>query len=971
MKLRVFVSYGHDDYTTFAQSIAQQLEADGHEVWFDAQRIKPGGDWEQYIEEGLDWVSQDPTIGRILLIMTPHSVRRPDGYCLNEIAKALDSHLKILPVMLVWTTPPLSIYRIQYLDLTSSVNKIELTQSFKTDYSRIVEALTSPEQEINTQYISLFNTLNPLSFESDLVLNQTWFVGREWVFNEINNWLQDENASRLFWITGVPGIGKTAVAVKLLQRYPEIAAYHICRRGHSEKSSPRRAICTIAYQLSNQLPEYKAIIERFDIQNILQTYGDSALFDTLITQPLNMLSPTSFQQKYIIILIDGLDEATDGSENSLANFIASEFDRLPSWVRFVITSRNDPIVRTPLQSFSPWYLDPDNVSNQHDIDNYIKERLSLHKHSPYYLSSCDTIKKNSEGVFLYAKHVCDEIINGHLSITNPETFPKGLGGIYYQYFHTQFEQISDYDTLLRPALELIVARQEPITTDALKRYLHWNNYQVITFTRRMGAFFIQKPDATLQPFHLSLIDWLTDMDKAGPYWIDKEAGNDIIIDYHLQHDTTSYYALSHLLKHMAYTRQSMFIEFLSNQEYIDLRKSSMGKAVFFKTLLDDLGYYYHNSGDMDKVFSNHNFQSIIIQDHIYFFDHDYYRLLRQWGFDHYIHKLDIASCSFNIRCILIAYYYIIYDIKATANVPLGLPSDDELSHASQEQLDSYRLIYELKASAYRIIGEFDNAKRYIQIALKSSELLMRQDYLLVLNSVYARIEMHEQKYDSAITRLNQAIAKGESLIANLSYEYDLHKIQHIRTGSTLILIEQYLNLGRIEHIAELLQQMKLLYQKPQDRDRYWSRYLYMSALYAIQTQDEEQFLYFQKELSPYSLHVKGGRLFYHSALYAYVKGGSAHNQQLLTEALNEINIYIEKAHERYDLELVAEGIALKQEILIAMGMNEVPVPEYMNAFQSWICLKRNLFKSLLDKYSASPTLPFCQSCDRGTQFDHK
>ena len=372
MKLRVFVSYGHDDYTTFAQSIAQQLEADGHEVWFDAQRIKPGGDWEQYIEEGLDWVSQDPTIGRILLIMTPHSVRRPDGYCLNEIAKALDSHLKILPVMLVWTTPPLSIYRIQYLDLTSSVNKIELTQSFKTDYSRIVEALTSPEQEINTQYISLFNTLNPLSFESDLVLNQTWFVGREWVFNEINNWLQDENASRLFWITGVPGIGKTAVAVKLLQRYPEIAAYHICRRGHSEKSSPRRAICTIAYQLSNQLPEYKAIIERFDIQNILQTYGDSALFDTLITQPLNMLPPTSLQQKYIIILIDGLDEATDGSENSLANFIASEFDRLPSWVRFVITSRNDPIVRTPLQSFSPWYLDPDNVSNQHDIDNYIK-----------------------------------------------------------------------------------------------------------------------------------------------------------------------------------------------------------------------------------------------------------------------------------------------------------------------------------------------------------------------------------------------------------------------------------------------------------------------------------------------------------------------------------------------------------------------------------------------------------------------
>ena len=108
-KLRIFVSYGHDEYFAFARNVANELLLQGHEVWFDEDRLKPGCDWERYIEDGLDWVAEDTDRGRILLIMTPHSVRRPNGYCLNEIAKALDNMLTIIPVMLVWTTPPLSI----------------------------------------------------------------------------------------------------------------------------------------------------------------------------------------------------------------------------------------------------------------------------------------------------------------------------------------------------------------------------------------------------------------------------------------------------------------------------------------------------------------------------------------------------------------------------------------------------------------------------------------------------------------------------------------------------------------------------------------------------------------------------------------------------------------------------------------------------------------------------------------------
>ena len=38
--------------------------------------------------------------GFVVFLMTPHSARRPDGYCLNELAFALSRRIPIVPVML-------------------------------------------------------------------------------------------------------------------------------------------------------------------------------------------------------------------------------------------------------------------------------------------------------------------------------------------------------------------------------------------------------------------------------------------------------------------------------------------------------------------------------------------------------------------------------------------------------------------------------------------------------------------------------------------------------------------------------------------------------------------------------------------------------------------------------------------------------------------------------------------------------
>jgi hypothetical protein len=139
--MRIFLSYGHDIYASLAERIKHDLEALNHDVWFDLDRLKAGGDWERYIEQGLEFASAIPGAGRFLLLMTPHSVRRPDGYCLNEIARALGRDLPVIPVMVSDVEPPLSICRLQWLDMRRCFPAQDHEQQYTQHFEQLVNTL--------------------------------------------------------------------------------------------------------------------------------------------------------------------------------------------------------------------------------------------------------------------------------------------------------------------------------------------------------------------------------------------------------------------------------------------------------------------------------------------------------------------------------------------------------------------------------------------------------------------------------------------------------------------------------------------------------------------------------------------------------------------------------------------------------------------------------------------------------------
>ena len=280
--LRIFISYGRDDYADLAERLKVDLLARGHKVWFDKDKLKEGGDWEDYIDDGLNWVSREPDSGRVVFVMTPHSVRRPDGYCLNEIAKALGKSVPIVPVMLVFSEPPLSIYRIQYLDMQDCYPPEDRPAVYEQRFERLIQALENKKIEFEGVQRQLITMLQPIHFAADLSKFLQDFTGRKWVFDAVDTWLADSGGSKIFWLQGAPGVGKSAIAAWLRDNRRQVAAFHFCDINHEEKRDPCKLVTSIAYQLSTQLPDYQERLAALPISDIVGKYSEAyTLFDKL------------------------------------------------------------------------------------------------------------------------------------------------------------------------------------------------------------------------------------------------------------------------------------------------------------------------------------------------------------------------------------------------------------------------------------------------------------------------------------------------------------------------------------------------------------------------------------------------------------------------------------------------------------------------------------------------------------------
>ena len=282
---------------------------------------------------------------------------------------------------------------------------------------------------------------------------------------------------------------------------------------------------SIAYQLSTQLPDYEMRLGKVKLDD-LEGQDAKTLFDHLIVQPLSANYPP--QRNKVVVLIDALDEATADGKNELAGFIASECERTPAWLRLIITSRASPEILGALQAYTPFTIDIDDQRNDMDIKAYLSREMGRLK-ADVKPRVIEEVAGKSGGLFLYAEWVVAEVRQGRLSLDRLDEFPQGLGGIYLKFFERQFPDLADWDARVAPALEVIAAAQEPLSLDVIADIFGWNTREERKLRLSLGTLF--SFDQGVQPFHKSVIDWLSNEEKQDPYFVSIEEGHKRLAEY--------------------------------------------------------------------------------------------------------------------------------------------------------------------------------------------------------------------------------------------------------------------------------------------------------------------------------------------------------------------------------------------------------------------------------------------------------
>ncbi len=566
--LRIFLSYGHDANEELVRSIYTDLKARGHDVWFDKTDIKAGDDWRRSITSGIT------ECDRFFSFLSKHSTRDP-GVCLDEIRIAIGAKGGNIQSILVESEDevklPPSISHIQWVDMRDwqerrASGEAAWEKWYQEKLAEIIRVVESDEsRKFAGEITALEEYLKPLvsDFAADARIQKLLdkkLTGRAWLFEAVEKWRTAvDRSSRIFWMMGLPGFGKSFFAAHLAHFYGRgtVIGVHFCAYDKPDHRSAPRIIRTLAFQLATRLPDYRKLLLTLpEIAELDRKQTSAELFDYLLANPLK-LTITGGRERHLIV-IDALDEAGGDGRNELVEMLARHAPTLPDWIGLVVTSRPESDVRAPLQGLNPFVLDTATEANRADLRDYLRRELATPlQNRPDADRLVEQILEKSEGVFLYVEGFCEDIHKGYYSLERPETFPQGLGEKFFLDFRRYFPDLEKFRKEVRPALRAILAAREPLPVETLQRLFHWEEEGLHDFVRALGSLFsvvkeartevslttavgtfylgsLPVPDqgggGRIKSFHRSLDDWLSDDAKAGVYFVSVKEGHRILAE---------------------------------------------------------------------------------------------------------------------------------------------------------------------------------------------------------------------------------------------------------------------------------------------------------------------------------------------------------------------------------------------------------------------------------------------------------
>lgn len=437
-----------------------------------------------------------------------------------------------------------------------------------------------------------------LDFERDIQHLATDFIGREWIFQKIEEWIENY-CEGFFILTGEAGIGKSAVAARLIQYRQDIAAYNFCIAGRNSTITPCSVLRSFAAQLGENLPGYGlalsntinpsrlsvkvnidvktmtggkitgVIIDKLNFANTKQE------IESLLTAPLSIMKAPS---RPILILLDSLDEAFTYSTSENLVTLLTGLNDLPHWVRIICTTRPDARVLSCFGSMKNHIISAKSQENREDLRRYVNYRLD----KPNMLARIQALPSPIEpeilanqivgigdgpsladGNFLYTKILLDDIENGIQSLDDIGALPISLDDIYQRFL---LRLAPEWEAKYLPLLAVLAVSCEPLSREQL---MNFSNQSARLIGGQMNSTLLNLSISVLiqflnvqtdgkeekfSLFHQSLRDYLVEINRSGRFACPSQDGNMAIGNYYLQAYGTDWtrcdqYGVSYLQGH--------------------------------------------------------------------------------------------------------------------------------------------------------------------------------------------------------------------------------------------------------------------------------------------------------------------------------------------------------------------------------------------------------------------------------------
>ena len=204
---------------------------------------------------------------------------------------------------------------------------------------------------------------------------------RETFLNQIMAWAANElDTSNLYWIHGLPGIGKTALAhsiCKKLHNEQCLVGAFFCQRDDSNTSDIRNILPTLISKLANIFPPFRRVVAKRlrSNPNLTSRSMEGSLF-------LDFISNLPRHPKHaLIFVIDALDECGDDQNRPVLLKALTEATTHAPWLKIIVTSRPEDDLqyffnRLPPKLYSAYNLATDQDAEA-DLQAFARSQFDL------------------------------------------------------------------------------------------------------------------------------------------------------------------------------------------------------------------------------------------------------------------------------------------------------------------------------------------------------------------------------------------------------------------------------------------------------------------------------------------------------------------------------------------------------------------------------------------------------------------